>query len=202
MPFVAVPAAIKVSWFYDYNGQPCMNRLYVNRTESLPTAATCAAVAQQAADWWVGNCRALVPATCQLRLVEAVSVAVQNGPSATFSSGLPSVGTHGSPALPGNVTICVSLRTGLTGRSARGRWYWVGLSEDQVAGNLLDGGVATSITAALDNLLTAMNAISSAPLIVSFENNGAPRVGGPVKFFITDALMTDTVIDSQRGRLH
>jgi len=50
--------------------------------------------------------------------------------------------------------------------------------------------------------LSAMNAISSAPIIVSFENNGGPRVGGPVKFFITDALMTDTVIDSQRGRLH
>jgi len=202
MPFVAVPAAVKVSWFYTYNGQPCMNRLYVNRGESLPTAATCAAIAQQAADWWVGNARVLVPATCELRLTEAVSVAEQNGPSATFSSGLPSVGTHASPALPGNVTICVSLRTGLTGRSARGRWYWVGLAEDQVAGNVLDAGVAVSITGAIDNLLTAMGDISSAPLIVSFQNNGVPRPGGPVKFFITDALMVDTTIDSQRGRLH
>jgi len=202
MAFVAVPATIKVDWFYTYNGQNCMNRMYVNRTESLPTAATCAAVAQQAADWWVGNCKALVPATCELRLVQATSVAVQNGPSATFSSGLPSAGTNGQPALPGNVTICVSLRTGLTGRSARGRWYWVGLGEGQVVDNNLTGGVAVSITAAMDALLSAMNAISSAPIIVSFESNGAPRVGGPVKFFITDALMVDTVIDSQRGRLH
>jgi len=202
MPFIAVPAAIKVDWFYTYNGQNCMNRMYVNRPETNPTAATCAAVAQQAADWWNGNCKVLVPTSCALRLVQATSVAVQNGPSATFSTGLPSPGTHGSPALPGNVTICVSLRTGLTGRSARGRWFWVGLSEDQVAENDLNAGVATSITAALDNLLGAMNAINSAPIIVSFQNNGAPRVGGPVKFFITDALMVDTITDSQRGRLH
>jgi len=202
MPFVAVPAAVKVSWFYTYNGQNCMNRMYVNRTESEPNAATCAAIASQAAAWWIGNCRTLVPTTCELRLVEAVSVAVQNGPSATFSSGLPSIGTHASPALPGNNTICVSLRTGLTGRSARGRWYWVGLAEDQVAGNLLDGAVASAITGAVDSLLSAMNAINSAPLIVSFQNNGVPRPGGPVKFFINDALMVDTIIDSQRGRLH
>jgi len=202
MPFVPVPAAIKVDWFYTYNGINCMNRMYVNRTESEPTAVTCAAVAQQAADWWNGNCKVLVPASCALRLVQATSVAVQNGPSATFSLGLPSAGTNGQASLPGNVTICVSLRTGLTGRSARGRWYWVGLGEDQVTDNNLLAGAAVSITAAMDALLNAMNAINSAPIIVSFESNGGPRVGGPVKFFITDALMVDTTIDSQRGRLH
>jgi hypothetical protein len=201
MPFTAVPAAIKVDWFYTYNGQNCMNRIYVNRVESEPSAATCAVVAQQAADWWNGNCKVLVPPTCELRLVQATSAAVQNGPSATFSTGLPSPGTNGQPALPGNVTICVSLRTGLTGRSARGRWYWVGLGEGQVVENTLNAGVAVSITAAMDNLINAMNAINSPPLIVSFFSNGGPRPGGPVKFFVTDALLVDTTIDSQRGRL-
>jgi len=202
MAFVAVPATVKVDWFYTYNGINCMNRMYVNRTESEPTAATCAAIASQAAAWWIGNAQALVPTTCALRLVQATSVAVQNGPSATFSAGLPAAGSIVSPALPGNNTLCVSLRTGLTGRSARGRWYWVGLAEAQVTGNLVEGGTATSITAAMDALLNAMNAISSAPLIVSFQSNGVPRPGGPVKFFITDALLVDTTVDSQRGRLH
>jgi hypothetical protein len=201
MAFVPVPATVKVSLFYTYNGQPCMNRIYVSTPASLPDAATCQVLANAAANWWINNCKALCPPTCELRLVEAISVAEQNGPSATVSAGLPSPGTNGSPALPGNNTLAVSLRTGLTGRSARGRWYWVGLSEAQVTDNLVLAGPAASIVAAMDALISTINGLSSQPVIVSFVSGGIPRPGGPVKFIINDALLVDTVIDSQRGRL-
>lgn len=201
MAFVPVPATVKVSWFYTYNGQPAMNRIYVSTPATLPDAATCQVLANAGANWWTGNCQALVPTTCELRLVEAVSVAEQNGPSATFSLGLPAAGSVVSPALPGNVTIAVSLRTGLTGRSARGRWYWVGLAEAQVTDNNVLAGAAASIVAAIDNLLSTITGLSSNPTIVSFFSGGVPRPGGPVKFFINDALLVDTVVDSQRGRL-
>jgi len=202
MPFVPVPATVKVSWFYTYNGQPCMNRLYVSTPATLPDQATCQVIANAAASWWTGNCQALVPATCALRLVEAISVAEQNGPSATFSAGLPASGTNGQPSMPGNVTLAVSLRTGLTGRSARGRWFWVGIGEGQVLDNNVAAGPAASITAALDSLISTITGLSSFPVVVSFISNGVPRVGGPVKFIINDAILVDTVVDSQRGRLH
>jgi len=138
----------------------------------------------------------------ELRQVHCMSIAEVNGPQATFSAGLPLAGTSGQPSVPNNVSFCVSLRTGLTGRSARGRWFWAGLGEGQVTGNNVDTGVATAIVAAIDALLNTITAIGGSPVIVSYNSGGGPRPGGPVKFVINDALAVDTIVDSQRGRLH
>lgn len=202
MAFVPVPATVKVAWFWDINGQPAMNRLHVRGSTSLPTEAGCALIASTAANWWIGNVKSLVPSTIALREVLAISIAEENGPQATFSSGLPSAGTNGSPSLPGNNAFCVSLRSGLTGRSARGRWYWGGLTEADVTGNEVAAGSVTGIVGAIDNLLSAMNGIGAVPVIVSYFSGGVPRPGGPVTFVITDALAVDNIVDSQRGRLH
>lgn len=202
MPFVPAPTIIKIAWFYTLNGQPAMNRMHVTTGITLPTQANCAAVAAIAANWWLGNAQALVHPGMILREVQAVSLAEQNGPQATFSAGLPAAGTLGQPATPGSVSFCVSLRTGLTGRSARGRWYWAGLTENQVTDNEVLTGTVASIVGAMDNLLNALVTPTSFPVIVSYQTNGAPRPGGPVYFGITDALAVDNTVDSQRGRLH
>jgi len=201
MPFVAVPATIKASLFYTFAGQQVMNRIYVSHPATLPSEADCQAVANTVAAWWTGNVKALVSNTLALREVQAVSVAEPNGPQATFSAGLPSAGDSIIAPLPNNVAFCVSLRTGLAGRSARGRWYWMGLVENQVDGNEVTTGVVASIVAAIDNLLSALAGGGVQPVIVSFNSGGGPRPGGPVKFFITDALAVDSVVDSQRRRL-
>lgn len=202
MAFVPVPATIKCSLFYTMQGIQAMNRIHVGVGSSLPTEADCATVAAAVANWWLSNCQALVPTTTSLRAVEAISIAEQNGPQATFSAGLPAAGTVISPALPNNVTVAVSLRTGLTGRSARGRWFWVGLSEGQVVENEVSAGPLASIVAAMDALIGVIDGLAADPLIISYVANGVPRPGGPVKFIITDALVVDSIVDSQRGRLH
>ena len=202
MPLPPVPATVKLSFFYTMNGQPAMNRIHISTITTLPTEGICAAFAAMGAAWWSGNVAALVPPTMQLNQVHCMSIAEVNGPQATFTAGLPEVGTHGSPGLPNNVAFAVSLRTGLTGRSARGRWFWGGISEDQVVQNTMDSGVVTSIVAAIDNLLSDIVAAGGTPCIVSYESGGGPRPGGPVKFFITDALAVDATTDSMRGRLH
>jgi hypothetical protein len=202
MAFVAVPACIKMEFFYTMNGQPAMNRIHISTTESEPTEATCLAFAQAGVAWWAGNVPALVAPTFSLREVHTVSLAAQNAPQAVVSEGLPIVGTNGGASLPNNVAIAISLRTGLTGRSARGRWFWGGLTETQVVANEVDGGVLVSIVSAIDNLLSAITDEGGEPVIVSYVSGGAPRGGGPVKFIITDALAVDAIVDSQRGRLH
>lgn len=202
MPLPVVPACVKLSFFYTMNAQPAMNRIHIGITSSLPTEAQCAFFAGVGATWWDGNIRTLVPATMQLNQVHCQSISEVNGPQATFSAGLPHAGTNVGLAEPNNVAFCVSLRTGLTGRSARGRWYHGGLTEDQVVGNELVSGAVTSIVAALDNLLSSVAGAGGVPVIVSYISGGAPRVGGPVKFVITDALAVDNIVDSQRGRLH
>jgi hypothetical protein len=129
------------------------------------------------------------------------SIATQPGPEATFSAGLPAPGSLGDPALPNNVTVAASLRSNLTGRSARGRWYWQGLTEPQVTGNAIAAGVLTSIDAALTNLQSSIDGAGFAWVIVSFFTNNAPRVGGPVYFTVVDIVFVDDVVDSQRRRL-
>lgn len=202
MPLPLSPATIKCSLFQTLNGQPIMNRIHVSVAATLPTELGCAGVASAVKDWWVGNVKALVANTLELRAVQAISLAETNGPSFIISSGLPSIGTGTGAALPGNNAFCVSLRSGLTGRSARGRWYWGGLTEAQVDENNVNSGIVTSIVGAMDNLLGAIRAIDAEPIILSYFANKALRPGGPVKFIITDALAVDNVVDSQRGRLH
>jgi len=202
MALPVVPATVKASLFYTMNGQPAMNRIHIGTAATLPSEAICAAFAADIADWWNNNCRALVPTTMELRQVQCQSIAETNGPQATFSSGLPLAGTLGQPSVPNNVSFCISLRSGLTGRSARGRWFWAGLTEGQLTGNNVDAGPAASIVAAIDALLNSIAALGGTPVIVSYNSGGGPRPGGPVKFVINDALAVDTIVDSQRGRLH
>jgi hypothetical protein len=111
------------------------------------------------------------------------------------------VGSNAGAALPNNVTACVSLRSNFAGRSARGRLYWQALTETQVVGNTIDTSVAGDIVAAVQAIDVAMTGLGYELSIVSYINNGAPRVGGPVYFFVSDILMTDFTVDSQRRRL-
>ena len=178
-----------------------MNRIHISTPASLPSAGDCTTIAANLDTWFQGNVIPLVSDAMEIRQIEVVSIAEQNGPQATFSSGYPIPGTINTPILPNNVALCVSLRSGLTGRSARGRWYWCGLTESQVAASAVDGGVVTSIVAAMDALISTIASLSSNVVIVSYESNGIPRPGGPVKFIVTDALAVDNTVDSQRRRL-
>jgi hypothetical protein len=201
MALPLAPTVIKCSMFQTLNGQPIMNRFHVKVGATNPSQAECAAVAAMAEAWWQGSVKPLVGSELELREIHCQSLAEVNGPQATFSAGLPEPGTLVSQCLPGNVAFCVSLRSGLSGRSARGRWYWAGLVEAQVAGNVVDAGAVAAIVSAMDGLLTAVTGIGADPIIVSYYTNGALRPGGPVYFIITDALAVDSVVDSQRGRL-
>jgi hypothetical protein len=200
MAFVAAPNIIEVQLRYTLLGQQAMNRFHVH-VGTGPTEAQCALTALTVAGWWVDNVKALVPPGMELREVFCKGLALENDVQATFSAGLPSAGTHNINAMPNNCSLCVSLRSGLTGRSARGRWFWAGLTEDQVEDNTVVTGSVTDIVAAIDALRDAIEALGLLWMIVSYVNNGAPRAGGPVYFQVVDALVVDDVVDSQRRRL-
>jgi hypothetical protein len=202
MPLPVVPATIKVSMFYTLNGEPAMNRMHVGVAATLPSAGDCAVAAAIFGNWWISTASLNVSSAMALNLVEAISIAEVNGPQATFTAGLPAAGALASPSLPGNNAFCVSLRSLFTGRSARGRWYWGGLTESQVTGNTVGTSDVTAIVGAMNSLLGLISAASAFPVIVSYNSGGGPRPGGPVKFFIDHAIAVDQTVDSQRGRLH
>jgi len=200
MAFVAAPNIIEVQLRYTLQGERAMNRFHVH-VGTGPTEAQCALTALEVAGWWDTNVKSLVSTEMSLREVFCKGLAHENDVQATFSAGLPSAGTHAIDPLPNNVALCVSLRTGLTGRSARGRWYWCGLTNDQADGSHIVTGVGTSIVAAIDALKDTIEGLGLQWMIVSFQNAGVPRVGGPVYFQVNDALIVDDTLDSQRRRL-
>lgn len=200
MPFVPAPNIVEVQFRTTWNNEQTMNRVMVDCL-TTPTEAIIQDIVTEAGNWWQFNVLALTPPSLVLREVYGKSLETSPGPEATFSSGLPLAGTLGQASMPNNVSIAVSLRTGLTGRSARGRWFWQGLTEGQVADNEVNAGAAVSIVAAIDALVGAISLLGYALVIVSFRSGGVPRPGGPVYFVVNDALLVDTVVDSQRRRL-
>ena len=200
MAFIPAPNLVTVEFRTTWDGQQTENRINVDLL-TAPTAANVQALASACHSWWVSNVTALTPATLVLREVFVRDQSTLNGFAATAAPGGAVPGTLGGASLPNNVSICASIRTLFTGRSARGRWYWQGLCEEQVVGNTVNAGVLTSIDAALTNLAGVIAALSHFWVIASYISNGAPRPGGPVYFVVNEIIFVDATVDSQRRRL-
>lgn len=110
-------------------------------------------------------------------------------------------GLINNPVMPGNVTAASKLTTGHTGRSYRGRSYFIGLTEGQCVGDSLASGVASAITAAWDFLIADLHAdVLAADLcIVSYCADGSWRTNALVNK--VTAVNTEGTLDSMRTRL-
>lgn len=104
--------------------------------------------------------------------------------------------------LPGSVTIAIKKSSGLTGRSARGRMYWIGMPKSELAAN--ENFVLLSYVVDVEDAVEAMRAAIAAtvwdPVIVSRFLDGAPRATGATFSWIATVAVNENV-DSQRRRL-
>lgn len=121
-----------------------------------------------------------------------------------------STGTIGNPAEPGNVALAVGLKTGLAGRSARGRIFFAGLPENSSTDSLVTEAFRIAWQAAVGNVVGALTA-AGFPLGVVSKYSGytqtppkykkvpTPRVEG-IYNAVTTAV-ADRIVDSMRKRL-
>jgi len=200
MPFVPAPNILQVEVRAIKDGQRVENRFYVNCFHA-PTLADITAVNAIVSTSTLTDWIPLLPTDVTLVSNFYRSLQDQNAIQLEAPYVTGNVGTRAGAAAPNQNTLCVSLRSANAGRSARGRLYWLGLSEDQYAANQVAGADIAAITAALDDLRTALVAGGYAWTIVSFFTNNAPRVGGPVYFPVVSVLTVDGVLDSQRRRM-
>jgi len=110
-------------------------------------------------------------------------------------------GTGTGTALANNVAFCVTFRTGLTGRSARGRMYVGGIRAGyQATPTTFTSGIATDWVAAIGDVHAAAVLQGWTPVVVSRISGGIKRAEGIFNPIVSiDARNLD--IDSQRGRL-
>lgn len=113
----------------------------------------------------------------------------------------PLEGTNGGAALPANVAVCATKRTGFTGRSNRGRMYAWGVPEGaQLDQRHLTSTFVGAYNTSFDQLLTAIVAASFEPVVISYYHNGAARTTAQVRG-ITALELNDNRLDTQRRRL-
>jgi hypothetical protein len=107
--------------------------------------------------------------------------------------------------LPNNVTAAIKFLTGFTGRSNRGRNYFIGLGENQATGNTLSDSAQSAIQAAFEALggylvgLGADHVVASLYSGVDSEGHPIPRSAGVVHSVTQYAM--DNLLDSMRRRL-
>jgi hypothetical protein len=102
-------------------------------------------------------------------------------------------------ALPSYVTVAISLRTPFSGRSRRGRLYHVGMSDDRVTGDYVTTAAETAYINAYNQLRSDLIAEDLSWGVLSYIENGAPRVT-PLFTAITNILLVDRKVDHQLRR--
>lgn len=200
MAFVPAPNIIMAEVRYTLSGQQIENRIMVNNGGTVD-AADLEAVAIAVWDWAETSYIGSLSDDILLVSVVTTDLTTAEAGQYTYAPDTTTGGTETGDTLPNECALCISLRTGSRGRSARGRWYVpaipVNFMENANNVTAVFGG---QMVTALQTLINDLTEGTRVPTIVSYVTNGAPRVGGPVYFTITTASLTDTVIDSQRRR--
>jgi hypothetical protein len=206
MPFVPVANTVLAELRMTADNQFVENTLYFEYL-TLPTLTEMQTLGQALIDWWDANIAPLVWIGVELREVVVTALNSGTGLQATVVPAVTQLGELNVSALPMNVSLTISFRTGLRGRSFRGRNYIVGLVEGQTtSANEVVSATSAAFVDAYNLLLDFGQDIGASWVVVSrfsgVDSNGdpIPRAAG-VTTPITSVLVVDNIVDSQRRRL-
>lgn len=199
MPFIPATNVAECRIVGLLRGQLCENVLHFFNTLGAFTQADLNTLADNLGAQWNGNVLPLISSDYTFELVQARDLTTQFAPTAEFSGA--SAAGGGGDAMPNNVASCFSLRTGLPGRSNRGRLYIGGIPRDAVTENNITAGFRNSMLTALGNLI-GQDSVATGFIwsVLSRQQNNLPLAAG-ISRPITVVITTDSVVDSQRRRL-
>jgi len=131
-------------------------------------------------------------------LVRGLENTVDLQASVTTNAG---AGAVSGATMPNNVSLVATLRTGLTGRSARGRFYTMVMSSASLASqNTLSSTIGTGLSDFL--LQVQINALAAGwQLCVLSRYNNLSKRATAIAFAVTDIEVRNLLVDSQRRRL-
>lgn len=197
-PYIPVPNTAKVDLIFDTNGGVAMNSFYFEKGSAL-TEADLTAIATAAEDAWEADIAPGVAEAITLNRTVVTDLTTDSSGQVVNPGGIS--GSNSGGSLPDNVTIAVSLRSALRGRSFRGRVFHVGLPASDVDGDSISDAHAaefvTAYQAFKDDVEAAVSGITM--VVVSLCHDNTWRTTG-VTTPIT-SIQVDTKLDSQRLRL-
>jgi len=186
---------------FTYGGQKCANVMHFVTADGVD-APSPAELGSRLAGWWFLKWQGVVPTTLSMDKVILTDLSADAAPSIEYTTGLPAVGTNAGAQMPNNVTLCISLRTALRGRSYRGRIYHLGLREDIVTGNTVSAATAADHLDRYDDLMNLTSG-SGEPAhkicVLSYWANGTLR-STPVATIVT-SMSVNAQVDTMRRRM-
>ena len=207
-PFIPVANTALVELVYTFGGQIIENTFHVQKGSPF-TFVQLQGLAT-AFDLWdsTGTTRwqTVRPIGCTLIQIKTKALDSAAAPLYWFTLPTPRNGAVNINPMPGNVTFCVTLQTGLAGRSQRGRVFmpglWTTIVGNTPTNNVISAAQATAFVVSLNALITQIAALGTgyALVVTSYRTGGAWRSAGS-NTPITNAAYADLAIDTQRRRL-
>lgn len=198
---VSQTAEVVMNYLNEVDNVIMKNVINVRSTETQWDEAMLQLLTDAMATWWATDLRAAASNEVRLESVYAKDLFEAD---AAYAETVPDPALDGniaSQAAPGNVSWCVKLVTGLTGRSRRGRSYFVGLAESSLVGNhVSEATIDLIVDAWVDLKDVILPGIAAELVVVSRISGGELRPTGLVTP-VTTISYTDSVVDSQRRRL-
>jgi hypothetical protein len=192
---VANCARVEVRWLLQ--GQQCENTFAVHGTVPW-TEGLLLGLNTLVTDWIVDFYAPMVSDTVFFSEIESTGLDAEDGPQVTTS--VSGTGGGGTTALPNEASFCVIPRSGLTGRSRRGRWFMPPpLLADRDGANAVTVTYANLAKGALNELMSALSDASQRMGVISRIHNGAVRTP-PLFTPYTNATYVNLILDSQRNR--
>lgn len=201
MPLPFVPNAVKVQLYFQTAGQLGMNDLWFVGPDAEPDFSTVQTLIATIENWVVGDYLPLVCDSVTLTKIVGRAMTSATGAIATRFNGVDAGGVATEQA-PNNVAPCISLGTGLGGRSSHGRNYIVGTPNAAIDVNTIQPAFIGGFTDAYAQLLPG-GGNDPSPFIfsvVSYYLAGAVRAV-PFSWPVRSVGFTDNIVDSQRRRL-
>lgn len=199
MPFQQVPNTMQVTVRFLLFNQIVENVYDVNSPDGID-AAVLADCRDAFIDWVTTQYMPSISHDCFFTGLELQNLSIENGSILSYTAPTPVAGGANAASEPGNVSFCVSLRTGSSGRSFRGRKYVAGVPVVFRAGNQVTADWAADILAAMNGLISVLSAINQVLVVVSRIQNGIELVTAQTTA-VSNVTYTNLDIDSQRRRL-
>jgi hypothetical protein len=204
MPFVPVPNTAKVALLFTQFGQKLVSTLWFEKASAW-SSADLTTLATAVNSWAVANLLAHMNNSVSYNGCEAVDMSAPGSFGAFVPETPAVVGAGADTPLPSNVTAAVKFLTGLTGRSHRGRNFWVGLGSTSISGDTLVTTAQTSILGAYNALGSYLVGLATSHVVASLYSGidslgkPIPRTTGVTTPVVSYAM--DTALDSMRRRL-
>jgi hypothetical protein len=198
MPFVPTPFGIMLCFNFTTVGQNWQFCVGVRAANTPPLNAELVTATAVGHALLNGAMQPLFTLTTTCNTITATDISSQGAPQYIRVENLP--GSKTGTAAPMNAAVVVSLRTGLRGRSYRGRCYLGSISMSDVASAVdINSNFQAAIVAAFAGLQAALLSAALDMVVVSKQHNGVPRSAGAT--YAIEQIVVDSHIDSQRRRL-